>query len=282
MKQAMNRDFFQWYGENYEFFPLTYDYTFRNVFSRKYKFLEKIVSDFLDIKFFGHAKVYFEDDYLKRYQDYEDNDYVPIYITINDCIELVVAVEREFFEEDYFQRKLKEFFAYTSKKECNLDEFTKKIFSKTIVEASTITCGEDYGEPYVYEKTIFLDTTFLSSLDFKDKIRDKRLIWLSALTATSYTELYELLWYVLYEDDLYMFMSYVMDMCNNGFIKYQFEKDTVREMKRLRKKEAEIKQIKLEIAEKMIQENINEDVIKKVLDLTTEDVKNLMKSDTKD
>ena len=282
MRRAMNKDFFQWYDENYEFFPLTYDYTFREVFKRNNIFLEKFVSDFLGVEFFGNAKVYFEDDYLKTYE-YDVNNYDTfIYITINDCIELVAAVEREFFEEDYFQRKLKEFFAYTSKKECNLDEFTKKIFSKTIVEASTITCGEDYGEPYVYEKTIFLDTTFLSSLDFKDKIRDKRLIWLSALTATSYTELYELLWYVLYEDDLYMFMSYVMDMCNNGFIKYQFEKDTVREMKRLRKKEAEIKQIKLEIAEKMIQENINEDVIKKVLDLTTEDVKNLMKSDTKD
>ena len=282
MKQAMNRDFFQWYGENYEFFPLTYDYTFRNVFSRKYKFLEKIVSDFLDIKFFGHAKVYFEDDYLKRYQDYEDNDYVPIYITINDCIELVVAIERNFFEEDYFQRKLKELFAYTSKKECNLDEFTKKIFSKTIVEASTITCGEDYGEPYVYEKTIFLDTTFLFSLDFEEKIMNERFIWLSALTATSYTELYELLRYVLYEDDLYMFMSYVMDMCQNGLIEYQLEKDTVREMKRLRKKEEEIKKIKLESAKKMTRENINEEVIKKVLDLTTEDVKNFMKSDTKD
>lgn len=282
MRKAMNKDFFQWYDENYEFFPLTYDYTFREVFKRKEIFLEKFVSDFLGVEFFGQAKVYFEDDYLKKYQDYEDNDYVPIYITINDCIELVVVVERKFFEEDYFQRKLKELFAYTSKKECNLDKFTKKIFSKTIVEASTITCGEDYGEPYVYEKIIFLDTSFLSSLDFRDKIKDKRLTWISALTATSYTELYELLGYVLYEDDLYMFMSYVMDMCQNGLIKYQLEKDTVREMKRLDKKEEEIKKMKLEIAEDLASENINEDVIKKVLDLTTEDVKNLMKSDTKD
>ena len=102
------------------------------------------------------------------------------------------------------------------------------------------------------------------------------------MTATSYTELYELLGYVLYEDDLYMFMSYVMDMCQNGLIKYQLEKDTAREIKRLDKKEEEIKQMKLEIAEDLASENINEDVIKKVLDLTTEDVKNLMKSDTKD
>lgn len=79
-----------------------------------------------------------------------------------------------------------------------------------------------------------------------------------------------------------MFMSYVMDMCQNGLIKYQLEKDTARKIKRLDKKEEEIKQMKLEIAEDLIKENINEEVIKKVFDLTTEEVKNLMKSDTKD
>ena len=281
MRRAMNKDFFQWYDENYEFFPLTYDYTFREVFKRNNIFLEKFVSDFLGVEFFGNAKVYFEDDYLKTYE-YDVNNYDTfIYITINDCIELVAAVEREFFDGEYFQKKLKEFYSCISKNDSDL-EVSEFALKKIIEDATLCTRKKNKKEPYVCQISIFINTSLLSSLDFRDKIKDKRLTWISALTATSYTELYELLGYVLYEDDLYMFMSYVMDMCQNGLIKYQLEKDTAREIKRLDKKEEEIKKMKLEIAEDLASENINEDVIKKVLDLTTEDVKNLMKSDTKD
>lgn len=281
MRKAMNKNFFQWYDENYEFFPLTYDYTFREVFKRNNIFLEKFVSDFLGVEFFGNAKVYFEDDYLKTYE-YDVNNYDTfIYITINDCIELVAAVEREFFDGEYFQKKLKEFYSCISKNDSDL-EVSEFALKKIIEDATLCTRKKNKKEPYVCQISIFINTSLLSSLDFRDKIKDKRLTWISALTATSYTELYELLGYVLYEDDLYMFMSYVMDMCQNGLIKYQLEKDTAREIKRLDKKEEEIKQMKLEIAEGLASENINEDVIKKVLDLTTEDVKNLMKSDTKD
>lgn len=281
MRKAMNKDFFQWYDENYEFFPLTYDYTFREVFKRNNIFLEKFVSDFLGVEFFGNAKVYFEDDYLKTYE-YDVNNYDTfIYITINDCIELVAAVEREFFDGEYFQKKLKEFYSCISKNDSDL-EVSEFALKKIIEDATLCTRKKNKKEPYVCQISIFINTSLLSSLDFRDKIKDKRLTWISALTATSYTELYELLGYVLYEDDLYMFMSYVMDMCQNGLIKYQLEKDTAREIKRLDKKEEEIKQMKLEIAEDLASENINEDVIKKVLDLTTEDMKNLMKSDTKD
>lgn len=277
----MNKDFFQWYDENYEFFPLTYDYTFREVFKRNNIFLEKFVSDFLGVEFFGNAKVYFEDDYLKTYEYDVNNNDTFIYITINDCIELVAAVEREFFDGEYFQKKLKEFYSCISKNDSDL-EVSEFALKKIIEDATLCTRKKNKKEPYVCQISIFINTSLLSSLDFRDKIKDKRLTWISALTATSYTELYELLGYVLYEDDLYMFMSYVMDMCQNGLIKYQLEKDTAREIKRLDKKEEEIKQMKLEIAEGLASENINEDVIKKVLDLTTEDVKNLMKSDTKD
>lgn len=281
MRRAMNKDFFQWYDENYEFFPLTYDYTFREVFKRNNIFLEKFVSDFLGVEFFGNAKVYFEDDYLKTHE-YDVNNYDTfIYITINDCIELVAAVEREFFDGEYFQKKLKEFYSCISKNDSDL-EVSEFALKKIIEDATLCTRKKNKKEPYVCQISIFINTSLLSSLDFRDKIKDKRLTWISALTATSYTELYELLGYVLYEDDLYMFMSYVMDMCQNGLIKYQLEKDTAREIKRLDKKEEEIKQMKLEIAEDLASENINEDVIKKVLDLTTEDMKNLMKSDTKD
>ena len=281
MRKAMNKDFFQWYDENYEFFPLTYDYTFREVFKREEIFLEKFVSDFLGVEFFRQAKVYFEDDYLKTYEYDVNNNDTFIYITINDCIELVTAVEREFFDGEYFQKKLKEFYSCISKNDSDLEE-SEFILKKIIEDATLCTRKKNKTEPYVCQISIFINTSLLSSLDFRDKIKDKRLTWISALTATSYTELYELLGYVLYEDDLYMFMSYVMDMCQNGLIKYQLEKDTARKMKRLDKKEEEIKKMKLEIAEGLASENINEDVIKKVLDLTTEDVKNLMKSDTKD
>ena len=281
MRRAMNKDFFQWYDENYEFFPLTYDYTFREVFKREEIFLEKFVSDFLDIKFFGHAKVYFEDEYLKIHEYDVNNDDTIIYITINDCIELVAAVEREFFDGEYFQKKLKEFYSCISKNDSDL-EVSEFVLKKIIEDATLCTRKKNKKEPYVCQISIFINTSFLSSLDFKDKIKDKRLTWISALTAASYTELYEILGYELDEDDLYMVMRYVMDMGQNGLIKYQLEKDTVREMKRLRKKEAEIKQIKLEIAEDLIKESINEEVIKKVFDLATEEVKNVMKSDTKD
>ena len=281
MRKAMNKDFFQWYDENYEFFPLTYDYTFREVFKRNNIFLEKFVSDFLGVEFFRQAKVYFEDEYLKTHEYDVNNNDTFIYITINDCIELVTAVEREFFDGEYFQKKLKEFYSCISKNDSDL-EVSEFALKKIIEDATLCTRKKNKKEPYVCQISIFINTSLLSSLDFRDKIKDKRLTWISALTATSYTELYELLGYVLYEDDLYMFMSYVMDMCQNGLIKYQLEKDTARKIKRLDKKEEEIKQMKLEIAEDLASENINEDVIKKVLDLTTEDVKNLMKSDTKD
>ena len=124
----LNKNFFQWYDENYEFFPLTYDYTFREVFKRNNIFLEKFVSDFLGVEFFGNAKVYFEDDYLKTYE-YDVNNYDTfIYITINDCIELVAAVEREFFDGEYFQKKLKEFYSCISKNDSDLEvsEFALK------------------------------------------------------------------------------------------------------------------------------------------------------------
>lgn len=150
----MNKNFFQWYDENYEFFPLTYDYTFREVFKRNNIFLEKFVSDFLGVEFFGNAKVYFEDDYLKTYE-YDVNNYDTfIYITINDCIELVAAVEREFFDGEYFQKKLKEFYSCISKNDSDLE--VSEFALKKIIEDEHYVLVRKIKRNLMFVKFLFL------------------------------------------------------------------------------------------------------------------------------
>lgn len=281
MKHEIDENFFKWYDEKHVLFPLTYNFTFENVFRRKYAYLEKFVSEILGLNFSGHAKVYFEEDYLKITKG---SDSLRIYITINDYTELVAVVDREFVSGQYFQDWLKSNYWHKLNMGEITDEFSNKVFENIVDVITTVNVKMGHSNPYLFQLCFGLDTSFISKLSFDEKILNKRFIWLAALTATSYTELYRLLSHVLEEDDLNLFMSFVMDMCNNDDIDYKMEKEYHRELKRNQKiydeKEEDIKKFKLECAEKMLKENISKDTILKILDLTIEEINAIDEDDT--
>ena len=288
LKNKLNKDFFVWLDQFYNVFPMTYDYTFKDIFKNHPWLLREFVGDILDLRFINECDIYFEDDYLKEKAD-EYGKFVRIYIVIDDHIDLVVRVNRELFEKDYFQNNLHEndWFNNLKRKGEKLNNDKKEKLRKTVEEDDfdndyirVMYEMEDVGSDIirgVHQISIFVYTSHYRKLYFEDGYRNKKTIWLAALDPKSYTELYELMNQILDSRLLYMFMSYVIEMSSNNDIEYMLQKESYRKM-RIRekyeiKKNNAIKEKQLEIADKMLEENIDLNTISKIASLTIDEIK---------
>lgn len=295
LTNKLSKDFFIWLDTFYNVFPMTYDYTFRAVFQKHPLILKKFVGDILNLDFINRCNIYFEDDYLKK-DDKEDGDFVFIYIVIDDQINLVIKVEREVFESDYFQNNLHEsdWFSDLKRKGDKLDDENSSKIDKPL-EKSDLD-DDSISVMYmidskrnivvgVYQISIFVYTSYYRKLYYEKGYRNIKTVWLTSLSPKSYTELYELMNQVLDSRLLYMFMSYVMEMSDDDYIEYMLQKESYRENRLNKKYETlksdAIKKMQLEIAKKLQTEGMNLETISKIVGLTIEEIKAIL-NDTDD
>ena len=123
----------------------------------------------------------------------------------------------------------------------------------------------------------------------------KSVIWLTILTARTFTEMYDLVSKVLDKNEVQRLMEAVVDMCRDGFILHEWQKDKMDALVKYNEIEnatnegkalgiaegktlgiAEgIKQNKFEIAKNMLKKNMSLEDISEITGLTIYDIKKI-------
>ena len=114
-------------------------------------------------------------------------------------------------------------------------------------------------------------------------IRNEEVIWLTMLTARSFSELYEFAKEILNEEELKKLMEASINMSKDGFVIHAWQKEKMDALVKYNeienaKKEgiAEgIKENTIEIAKNLLKENIDVETISKATGLTEEELKNI-------
>ena len=125
-------------------------------------------------------------------------------------------------------------------------------------------------------------------LYYNENNREKEVIWLTALTARTFTELYELVSLVLEEDEVRRLMEEMVNMSMDGFTLHSWQKDKMDALVKYNELEeatnkgkAEgIKENQTQIAKNMLNMKMSIEDISKATGLTIEDIEKL-KDDTK-
>ena len=125
-------------------------------------------------------------------------------------------------------------------------------------------------------------------LYYNENNREKEVKWLTALTARTFTELYELVSLVLEEDEVRRLMEAMVNMSMDGFTLHSWQKDKMDALVKYNELEeatnkgkAEgIKENQTQIAKNMLNMKMSMEDISKATGLTIEDIEKL-KDDTK-
>ena len=137
---------------------------------------------------------------------------------------------------------------------------------------------------YSSNKKVFLKSLELyRKLYYNKGVKTKEVIWYMMLSARTFSELYELSRQILDEKEVNKLMEAMIEMSNDEFILHEWQKDKTdalvkyKEIEGAKKDGIEqgIMKNKIEIAKKMLKENMDIQTISKITDLTEADIQNL-------
>ena len=155
------------------------------------------------------------------------------------------------------------------------------------------TRGKNYGRkeniivPYDITKKEVYHENFVIVLKYLEVYRklyyngnrDEEVVWLAALTAETFTELYDILDGILEENELDKFIGDVIRMSKDEFVLHEWEKeklDALVEYEKISNAQEEGKiEEKIEIAKNMLADNIPVDTIIKYTGLTKKEIEEL-------
>lgn len=244
---------------------LTYDRAFKSVFQRNRNLLIDYLNSCFYLKVKKNSKLRFLNTELSKENMREYQKNVDLYFVINEIFYIDLELNRMPFEtvidrNDLYMCKLVSLLLETG-------ENIKKLKTYKLWQINLNSNKVDISKRY---KVI------------------PEVIWNTALTATTFTELYVLLIQILEEDKVIKFMKDVIRMSNNNFILHEWEKDKLDELLQYNLKEYGRKEghregiksgrqeSKIEIAKKLFKLKMSVEDISKVTGLSLKKVKSLM------
>lgn len=293
--------------DNFEMIPLTYDFSFKKVFGGNLKILKKFVIDVLKLDEIvdpNDCNIELVSNELPKENRKEYKKTVDIYVVLNKMIHIDVEVNTEFFSDIKLRNLM-----FADKANSLLLEkgdhyrlLNKKYLYQLNLNVAEkqILVGEDIVVPYglntkrIYnenKKIVIKYLAYYRNLFYNKNTKRKEDIWLAALTAEKFTELYDILSYILAPEDRDVFIKDVVSMSKDFFSLHEWEKEKLdalvedEKRKRIEKEGLEkgfekgieqgIEQEKLEIAKNMINMNIDLKTISQATGLKSEEIEKL-------
>ena len=226
--------------EKVRLIPLTYDFMFKSVFSKNLEILKEFLVDLLHLEYeLEELDIRILNNELPKeiYSEYQKR--IDVNIVLNDNIFIEIEINREDFslvkyrnkmyadkvssmmlESGDNYKKLEDIYFY----QLNLNTENK---SEAIGEHKIVSYDLTTNEVFIDNQQIILKyLEFYYRLYYNEpKKRTKDVIWLAALSAKNFTELYQMLKQVLLEKELNKFMKDVINMSLEDFNLHEWQRD---------------------------------------------------------
>ena len=304
--QTKDLEYFQELDQELKLVPLTYDFTFKKVFKNNPTYIKEFIYTMLPFLNLENYKVRFLDSELTK-EKKERKKTVDILISLDDKIYIDIEMNRSKFQNIYLRNLeyLKKLSTMLWKQGEDIQNLKEKKVIQINLNANEkekapddiiASCGLLTG--YIYDVNGLVFSKNLEEnhyLYYNEGVRRKDVIWLTALTSKTFTELYKLISQVLEKSVALKFMEDVVDMSKDEFILHEWEKDKFDELVKINELESAINEgkaigfedgkaagfkdgtnnAKNEIAKNMLKENIDIKTISKVTGLRIEDIQNI-------
>ena len=304
--QTKDLEYFQELDQELKLVPLTYDFTFKKVFKNNPTYMKEFIYTMLPFLNLENYKVRFLDSELTK-EKKERKKTVDILISLDDKIYIDIEMNRSKFQNIYLRNLeyLKKLSTMLWKEGEDIQNLKEKKVIQINLNANEkenapddiiASCGLLTG--YIYDVNGLVFSKNLEEnhyLYYNEGVRRKDVIWLTALTSKTFTELYKLISQVLEKSVALKFMEDVVDMSKDEFILHEWEKDKFDELVKINELESAINEgkaigfedgeksgiikgtnnAKNEIAKNMLKENIDIKTISKVTGLRIEDIQNI-------
>lgn len=312
--QTKDLEYFQELDQELKLVPLTYDFTFKKVFKNNPTYMKEFIYTMLPFLNLENYKVRFLDSELTK-EKKERKKTVDILISLDDKIYIDIEMNRSKFQNIYLRNLeyLKKLSTMLWKEGEDIQNLKEKKVIQINLNANEkekapddiiASCGLLTG--YIYDVNGLVFSKNLEEnhyLYYNEGVRRKDVIWLTALTSKTFTELYKLISQVLEKSVALKFMEDVVDMSKDEFILHEWEKDKFDELVKTNELESAINEGKaigfedgkaagfedgeksgiikgtnkrnIEIAKNMLKENIDIKTISKVTGLRVEDIQNI-------
>ena len=312
--QTKDLEYFQELDQELKLVPLTYDFTFKKVFKNNPTYMKEFIYTMLPFLNLENYKVRFLDSELTK-EKKERKKTVDILISLDDKIYIDIEMNRSKFQNIYLRNL--EYLKKLSTMLWQQGEDIQNLKEKKVIQINLnanekekapddiiASCGLLTG--YIYDVNGLVFSKNLEEnhyLYYNEGVRRKDVIWLTALTSKTFTELYKLISQVLEKSVALKFMEDVVDMSKDEFILHEWEKDKFDELVKINELESAINEGKaigfedgkaagfedgeksgiikgtnkrnIEIAKNMLKENIDIKTISKVTGLRVKDIQNI-------
>ena len=274
---------------------MSYDRAFKSTFKSNLNILKNILNASLPITISKEDKISLLDSEMPIINKKEHEQIVDIFVVINNTIYVDIEMNRSKFE-NVFERNTK----YKNRmsnvifeKGESLKELkTKYLYqlnlnaspNEAILEDTIVMYGLNTNKIYSSKESIIIKSLERYRDLYYNGVRDKKVIWLTILTARNFSELYELASQILDEEELKKLMEASINMSKDGFVLHAWQKEKMDALVKYNeieeatnKGKAEgIKENTIEIAKKLLKENIDVETISKTTGLTKEDIQKLI------
>lgn len=314
MTLELTKEYFEDLDSKLTLIPLSYDRAFKCVFKLNLDLLRKFLNEILPIKITDENKITLLDGELPISNKKERQKIVDIFVVINENIFIDIEINRSKFKDVYERNKQyldKVSNLLFEKGEDIKDLKNRKIYQININAHHNEDITDDIIVSYgLITKQVYpsLGQMIVKGLErYRQKYYNgdvtKSVIWLTILTARTFTEMYDLVSKVLDKNEVQRLMEAVVDMCRDGFILHEWQKDKmdalvkyneienatnegkalgIAEGKTLGIAEGKtlgiaegIKQNKFEIAKNMLKKNMSLEDISEITGLTIYDIKKI-------
>lgn len=304
--QTKDLEYFQELDQELKLVPLTYDFTFKKVFKNNPTYMKEFIYTMLPFLNLENYKVRFLDSELTK-EKKERKKTVDILISLDDKIYIDIEMNRSKFQNIYLRNLeyLKKLSTMLWKEGEDIQNLKEKKVIQINLNANEkekapddiiASCGLLTG--YIYDVNGLVFSKNLEEnhyLYYNEGVRRKDVIWLTALTSKTFTELYKLISQVLEKSVALKFMEDVVDMSKDEFILHEWEKDKFDELVKINELESAINEgkaigfedgkaagfkdgtnnAKNEIAKNMLKENMNVADIAKLTGLNQKEITRL-------
>ena len=262
---------------------MSYDRAFKSTFKSNLNILKNILNASLPITISKEDKISLLDSEMPIINKKEHEQIVDIFV-VRSKFENVFERNTKYknrmsnviFEKGENLKELKTKYLY----QLNLNASP----NEEILEDTIVMYGLNTNKIYSSKESVIIKSLERYRDLYYNGVRDKKVIWLTILTARNFSELYEMASQILDGKELKKLMEASINMSKDGFVLHAWQKEKMDALVKYNeieeatnKGKAEgIKENTIEIAKKLLKENIDVETISKTTGLTKEDIQKLI------
>ena len=298
MNIELNKKYFKKLDQELKLIPITYDFAFKKIFRSNLDILRDFLKVVIPLDITDDCRIKLMDGELPKENKNEKKKIVDIYVILDGKIYVDIEVNRSKFENVLernikYKNKLSSMIPKTGEdvkvlKEKSLYQLNLNAYPKEeITDDIVVLYGLKSKKIYSSNEYMIIKGLEKHRELYYSGIKEKDVIWLTALTSKNFSELYKIISQVLPEEKLKRFMEGAVGMSKDEFVLHEWNKELFDDLVKYNeiedaKKEGKslgitegIKKRNIEIAKNMLNMKMSIEDISKATGLTIAEIQRL-------